>query len=260
MPSIGIGQNFALPGGNVTVNNANATQTGLIDKDRMLDRAVVFSVATGVSTPMTGMCTRFRVGGQNLLQSDAAAGFPIEMLSALSSDDGAYIGCPLKGGLSAEGVFALDAAADTGLCIFTSDLPAEVSATPTEDDYNWIFPLGDTGPVGIGATWTLTAIARRNVTLGRLVIVTVSAAGAYVGDGVFVNSINIAGSEVLSGAGQIPCYGAPSDNINPFGPTCNDDDGLRVDLAVEAGEAVTLTGLATGAVGVGIRAGIFLED
>ena len=253
-----IGQNYGLPLGNMTINAAAAGQSGTIDKDRMLDRAVAFSVATGASTPMTGVCTRFRVGGQNLIQSNGAS-FPIEMLSSVSDDDGTFIGCPLKGGLTAEANFTLDAAADTGAVIYTSDLPEGVSVTPSEEDYNWIFALGETGALAPGA-WTLNAIARRNVTLGRLVVVSVSAAGAYAGNGTFINSINVAGSEILSGTGEIPCYGAPSDNINPFGPTANDSDGLRIDLALEAGESLTISGSSTGAVGVGIRAGVFLED
>ncbi len=255
------GQRFALPLGNMSINTTAVTLTGTIDKDRMLDRIVLSSYVTGgggAGAAGSGVVTSLRVGGQNLLQSDGAS-FPIEMIGALSSDDGAFIGCPLKGGLSCEIVCTMDANQDTGALVFTSDLPEGVSATPDEEDYNFIFPMGAAAPGG-GAAWSLTAIARRNVTLGRVVIVCLDAASNYTVSETFVTSITIAGSEALSGSGQIPCYGLPTESTNPFGPHCNDDDGLRLDAVLEAGESLTISGTSTPGVGLAIRAGVFLED
>ncbi|MAH44852.1 hypothetical protein CMI37_03435 [Candidatus Pacearchaeota archaeon] len=253
------GQNFALPLGSMDINATAVSLTGTIDKDRMLDRIVVASYANAATARASGVVTSLKVGGQNLLQSDAAS-FPVEMIGANSSDDGAFIGCPLKGGLSCQLVATMDAVADTGALVFTSDLPAGVSATPDEDDYNFIFPMGDTGAIGAGGTWSLTAIARRNVTLGRVVIVCLSANNTYAVSETYVDSITIAGSEALSGTGQIPCFGLPEESTNPFGPHANDDDGLRLDAVLEAGESLTISGTSTGGVGLGLRCGVFLED
>lgn len=251
------GQDWGLPLGNQILGVAAPALNGLIDKDRMVDRIVFTSTAAGASTPMTGVVTALTVGGQNLLQSDAPTGFPIEMIASVADDDGAFIGCPIKGGLSVACNATLDAAADTSAIAFTSILPEGVSPVPDEDDYNFIFPMGDVA-VAPGAAFTLTATARRNVTLGRLVMVAVSGAGAYAADGTVVNSILVAGAEILSGAGSISFVGAPSDNINPLGPTANDSDGLRIDLAIEAGETVTITG--TSVSGCNVRGGIYLEE
>jgi hypothetical protein len=246
----------------MSINATAVTLTGTIDKDRMLDRIVLSSYTTGAAgggAGQSGVVTSLRVGGQNLLQSDGQS-FPIEMLGALSDDDGTFIGCPLKGGLSCELVATIDANADSGAVVFTSDLPEGVSATPDEEDYNFIFPMGDTGVVVAAATWTLSAIARRNVTLGRVVIVSLDAAADYSVSETFVTSITVAGSEILSGAGQIPCYGLPSESTNPFGPHCNDSDGLRIDLSLSAGESLSISGTSTPGVTLGIRAGVFLEE
>tara|TARA_Y100000310_G_C20562782_1_gene753905 strand:+ start:233 stop:1012 length:780 start_codon:yes stop_codon:yes gene_type:complete len=256
-----IGQNFGLPLGDMSINATAVTLTGTIDKDRMLDRIVFSSYTTGAAgagAGQSGVVTSLRVGGQNLLQSDGAS-FPIEMIGALSDDDGAFIGCPLKGGLSCELVATIDAAADSGAVVFTSDLPEGVSATPDEEDYNFIFPMGSTGVVGALSTWTLSATARRRVTLGRVCIVSLDGAADYTVSETFVTSITVAGSEILSGSGQIPCYGLPTENTNPFGPHCNDSDGLRIDLSLEAGESVSISGTSTPGC-ANIRAGIFLED
>ncbi len=256
------GQRFALPLGNMSIGTtANVTLSGTIDKDRMLDRIVVSSYITaagGAGAASSGVVTSLRVGGQNLLQSDGVS-FPIEMLGALSDDDGAFIGCPLKGGLSCEIIATLDAPSDTGALVFTSDLPEGVSATPDESDYNFVFPMGDTGAVVALANWSLTAIARRNITLGRVVIVCLDGPSDYSVSETFVTSITIAGSEALSGSGQIPCYGLPTESTNPFGPHCNDSDGLRLDAVLEAGESLTISGSSNGGA-ANIRCGVFLED
>ncbi len=240
-------QDLALPLGNpalafVPFNGAGPfTLQGDVDLARFLERPVI-------SSDVLGTVSAFRVARQNVIQSDLV--FPTSMLFGDQYDDqSASLGMPLGGALSVEITCALDAAGDLSGYVATTPWEGETADPEVvfgPSAYNYIYGFGTAAPGA--APFTLTARANRRVKLGRM-------CWEAIGAAMDISSIQVAGSELLSGPGSIRIgLGATS---NPWHRTNSDVDGSYLGKWIEGGEAVVITG--TGAAGGTIRGGCFLD-
>lgn len=240
-------QDLALPLGNplaafVPFNGGGPfTLQGDVDLARFLERPVI-------SSDQLGTISAFRVARQNVIQSDLV--FPTSMLFGDQFDDqSASLGMPLGGALSVEITCALDAPGD--LSGYVATTPWEgVTADPEKvlgvQAYNYVYGFGTAAPGA--AAFTLTARANRRVKLGRMI-------WEAIGAPMDISSIQIAGSELLSGPGSIRIgVGGTS---NPWHRSNSDVDGSYLGKWIDGGEAVVITGL--GAAGGTIRGGCFLD-
>ena len=240
-------QDLALPLGNaaaafVPFNGAGPfTLTGRLDLPRFLERPVIAS-------SVLGMVTGMRVARQNVIQSNA--GFPMSMLFSDQYDDqSGSLSMPLAGALDVEIDCTLDGAGDLSGVVATT--PWDQSETDPEvvfgpSAYNFVFGLGTITPGAV--VFTLTATATRRVKLGRLCLEAITGPTD-------VTSIQVAGSEILSGPGAIRIgIGAAA---NPYHPQASDTDGNYIGKWLNGGESIVIAGLGS-AVGV-FRGGVFLE-
>lgn len=240
-------QDFGIPLGNpaaaaftplVMVAGVNSIR-GQAARDLFLERLGLYS-----NGGLAGLVNDVRVMKQSVVASDA--GFPVEMLSATAFDDEA-----LSLGLGIEGATFVDVdytppAAEVGQVLsgMVGTAPLPDGVTPQDDDldaFQWIFGLGEFVAGGAGP-WQLSALALRDVYLGRIVIVG--------GAADTLESIQVAKAEQLSGDGSIL--------LSAFSAQATDTDGLTIGKVMKAGETLLIKGQAAAA--GSIRAGVYLLD
>ncbi len=211
---------------------------GVPARDMFLERLIVNTQG------VFGLVTECRVARQNVIQSDQ--GFPLSMLFPGAQDDQSNsLGLPLKGSLTVEVSGTLDAACTIGGFVGVAAWPPGIAPEViSEADFDYVYGLGEVINAAAGA-FTLQGRALRDVYLGRMVLETTDPLAT-------INSIEVGGSEMISGDGSIL--------LDTFNQAGTDEDGYMLNKRILAGETVTIQGNTLAVGPATVRGGIFLLD